>query len=87
MLIDHLVKAGALMNHFVKTDAVLFDKVYDADERGRRKLKEKGRKAVIPPKKNCFEPSNCDQYLYKSRHLIENFSTKLKAVQLRCHRL
>ncbi|ETZ07313.1 hypothetical protein P618_200497 [Holospora obtusa F1] len=36
----------------VKVDAVLSDK------RVRRKLNEKAREAVIPLKKNCFEPSN-----------------------------
>ncbi|WP_161630390.1 transposase [Holospora undulata] len=36
----------------MKAGAVLADKAYDTDERGRRKLKEKGCKAVIPPKKN-----------------------------------
>ena len=61
-----------------KAGAVLADKAYDADERMRQKLKEKGREAVIPPKKNRLEPSNYDKYLYKSRHLIENFFAKLK---------
>lgn len=66
------------MDHLVRADAVLADKAYDADERMRQKLKEKGCEPVIPPKKNRLEPSNYDQYLYKSRHLIENFFAKLK---------
>jgi transposase len=57
---------------------VFADKAYDADERMRRKLKEKAREAVIPPKKNRLEPSHYDRNLYKSRHLIENFFAKLK---------
>lgn len=58
--------------------AVLADKAYDADERVRNKLKEKAREAVIPPKKNRLEPPHYDKYLYKTRHLIENFFAKLK---------
>jgi transposase len=57
---------------------VFADKAYDADEPMRRKLKEKGREAVIPPKKNRLEPSHYDKYLYKTRHVIENFFAKLK---------
>lgn len=46
----------------VKADTVLADKAYDADERVRRKLKEKIREAVIPPKKKHLEPSNYDKW-------------------------
>jgi transposase len=66
------------MDNLVKADEVLADKAYDADERMRQKLKEKGREAVIPPKKNRLTPAYYDKDLYKSRHLIENFFAKLK---------
>ena len=36
------------------------------------------RAVIIPPKKNRLEPRLYDKYLYKSRHLIENFFAKLK---------
>ena len=35
-------------------------------------------KIVIPPKSNRKNPRIYDEYLYKSRHLIENFFAKLK---------
>jgi hypothetical protein len=57
---------------------VLADNAYDADERVRNKLKEKGCEAVIPPKKNRFDPSHCDKNLYKTCHLFENFFAELK---------
>ena len=66
------------MDNMVKADAVLADKAYDADERMRQKLKEKGREAVIPPKKNRLTPAYYDKDVYKSRHLIENLFAKLK---------
>ena len=58
--------------------AVLADKAYDADERVRQKLEEKGCMAVIPPKSNRKNPSDYDKDIYKERHLIENFFAKLK---------
>ncbi|MGL4426535.1 MAG: IS5 family transposase [Alphaproteobacteria bacterium] len=70
--------ADALMEHVVKADAVLADKAYDADERVRSKLKEKGRQAVIPPRKNRRILLPYDKHLYKARYLMENFFAKLK---------
>jgi transposase len=70
--------SDALMDHLTKADAVLADKAYDADERMRQKLEEKGCIAVIPSKKNRIIPIDYDKHTYKSRHLIENFFAKLK---------
>jgi transposase len=70
--------ADALMDEITKAGAVLADKAYDADERVRYKLQEKGCTAVIPPKKNRVNPSDYDKELYKDRHLVENFFAKLK---------
>jgi transposase len=67
-----------LLPKLLAADAVLADKAYDADERVILPLKEKGVEVVIPPKKNRLEPRLYDKYLYKSRHLIENFFAKLK---------
>ncbi len=44
----------------------------------RKKLENKGRQAVIPSKKNRLHPADYNKNLYKARHLIENFFTKLK---------
>jgi transposase len=66
------------MGTLTKASAVLADKAYDADERMRDKLKEKGVTAVIPPKKSRVNPADYDKDVYKYRHLIENFFAKLK---------
>ena len=67
-----------LMDTLTKADATLADKAYDADERMRDKLKEKGCLTVIPSKKNQVNPIDYDKDFYKSRVLIENFFAKLK---------
>ena len=58
------------------------DKAYDADERVREFLVERGIQSVIPSRKNRLSPHPYDKDLYKARHLIENFFAKLK--QYRC---
>lgn len=76
---DHdLEGADALMDQLTQAKAVLADKAYDADERMRDKLREKGCESVIPFKKNRLAPQNYDKEVYKARHLIENFFAKLK---------
>lgn len=70
--------ADALMDEITKADALLADKAYDADERVRQKLIEKGCIAVIPSKSNRINPASYDKDVYKERHLIENFFAKLK---------
>ena len=66
------------MNKMTNAKVLLADKAYDADERMRKKLEEKGCILVIPPKSNRKNPSGYDRDLYKARHLIENFFAKLK---------
>ena len=66
------------MDEITKADALLADKAYDADERVRQKLEEKGCVAVIPPKSNRKTPLTYDKDIYKERHLIENFFARLK---------
>lgn len=70
--------SDALMDEITKAAAVLADKAYDADERMRDKLKERGCIAVIPPRSNRNNPATYDKDIYKDRHLIENFFAKLK---------
>ena len=70
--------SDTLMDHLTQADAALADKAYDADERVRQKLKEKGCKAIIPSKISRLNPFDYDKDLYKARHLIENFFAKLK---------
>ena len=62
----------------IKGEAILGDKAYDADARVIDVMKEKGVEVVIPSKSNRKEVREYDRFLYKSRHLIENFFAKLK---------
>ena len=41
-------------------------------------LREAGKEAIIPPKRNRKAPRDYDRDLYRDRHLIENFFAKLK---------
>lgn len=70
--------ADVLIDRLTQANAALADKAYDADERVRERLAEKGCQVVIPPKKNRLNPADYDKDLYKARHLIENFFAKLK---------
>ncbi|AOX04104.1 IS5 family transposase [Moorena producens PAL-8-15-08-1] len=54
------------------------DKGYDADQRVIERLKQQGKVAVIPPKRNRTIAREYDKHLYKARHLIENFFARLK---------
>lgn len=66
------------MDELTKANSVLADKAYDANERMRDTLDEKGVVSVIPPKKSRVDTIDYDKELYKARHLIENFFAKLK---------
>ena len=59
-------------------DTVLADRAYDADARVLDVLQTAGKTAVIPPKRHRKEQRPYDRELYKTRHLIENFFSKLK---------
>jgi transposase len=62
----------------VEAEAILADKAYDADERVRIPLTERGIEVVIPSKNNRKYPYDYDRVLYQARHLVENFFAKLK---------
>lgn len=66
------------MGQLTQAEAALADKAYDADERVRQKLEEKGCLPVIPSKLNRLFSKPYDTALYQARHLIENFFAKLK---------
>jgi hypothetical protein len=57
----------------VEAEAILADKAYDADERVRIPLTERGIEVVIPSKNNRKHPYDYDRVLYQARHLVENF--------------
>ncbi len=60
-----------------KVEYVFGDKAYDADSI-LRTIAEMGAEAVIPPKRNRKEQRDYDKELYKERHLVECFFSKLK---------
>jgi len=57
---------------------VLADKGYDAEARVLAPLREAGKAAVIPPRRNRTIRREYDRALYEARHLIENFFCALK---------
>ena len=73
-----LVGADVLLPRLGPVKAVLADKAYDANHRVRARLQSKQSQAVIPSRSNRLRPHHYDRYLYKARHLIENFFAKLK---------
>ena len=58
-------------------DALLADKAFDADHL-RSALYERGAKAVIPAKRNRITHIPHDEEMYKWRHLVENYFSKIK---------
>jgi transposase len=62
----------------IAAPTVIADKGYDAEARVLAPLREAGKTAVIPPKRNRKMPRHFDRDLYAARHLIENFFAKLK---------
>nr|WP_232310109.1 MULTISPECIES: transposase [Francisella] len=56
---------------------ILADKAYFSDENVRF-LKENGNTVVIPARENYTKDHNIDWHIYKERHLIENFFSKIK---------
>jgi len=62
----------------VAAPTVIADRGYDAEARVLAPLREAGKVAVIPPKRNRKEQRDDDRDLYGARHLVENFFCKLK---------
>jgi len=58
-------------------DALLGDKAFDADHL-RQDLAARGAKAVIPAKRNRTTHIPHDEEMYKWRHLVENYLSKIK---------
>jgi transposase len=62
----------------ISSDVLIADKGYDADKRVRAVLARAGKTAVIPPRRNRKRPVSYDKELYKKRHHVENFFSRLK---------
>ncbi|WP_372365295.1 transposase [Candidatus Uabimicrobium sp. HlEnr_7] len=61
----------------LKSDALLADKAYYAEERVLSKLDQMGVTPVISAKSNIKSPRSYDKHLYKP-YLVENFFEKLR---------
>ncbi len=55
----------------VDAEMIIADKSYDAEARVLAPLREAGKVAVIPPRRNRTEQGAYDADLYAARHLIE----------------
>jgi transposase len=66
----------------IESEVLIADKAFDADKRVRAVLSGSGKTAVIPPPPGGYpgraDPAHYDRELYKERHKIENFFSRLK---------
>ena len=61
----------------IDAGSLIADKGYDSDEVVGLACNA-GMQVVIPPKRNRKEQRECDEYLYRLRHLVENAFLLLK---------
>lgn len=57
---------------------VIADKAYDAVQRLIAPLQKAGKNVVIPSRRTCKLQRRYDKHLYRERHLVEQFCSKLK---------
>jgi len=62
----------------IAAPTLIADKGYDAEARVLAPLRDAGKTAVIPPRRNRSEQREYDRDLYAARHLAEDFFCKLK---------
>ena len=73
---NDITQADALVAD-VYDSYVVADKGYDSDA-FRDKLLEQNCTPAIPPRSNRINPSTYDEYIYKERHVVECFFSKIK---------
>jgi transposase len=73
----HNMKGVAPLIKDISFDALLADKAFDADWL-LQDLNARGATAVIPPKANRTVQRDYDTEVYKWRHMVENYFTKIK---------
>ncbi len=73
---SEIVGVGSLIEGLT-FDAFLGDKAFDADHL-RDALHERGAQVVIPAKRNRKTHIPHDEEIYKWRHLVENYFSKIK---------
>jgi transposase len=75
-----LAGADALLAD-IAAATVIADRGYDAEARVLAPLREAGKAAAIPPRRNRTEQRDYDRDLYAARHLVENFFCRLKQLR------
>ncbi len=73
----HDIKEGPALIGNRESQYVIGDKSYDADE-FIRLIEAQHAIPVIPPRSNRKDPREYDRELYKERHLVECFVSKIK---------
>ena len=77
MAIKLIIEASASANESVKDANILGDKAFDSDEFINQILSQNCT-PVIPPRENRTVKRDVDYILYKERHLVECFFSKIK---------
>jgi transposase len=74
---EHDITQAEELTKDLENSPVLGDKGYDS-KKFVDYLRKKGCEAVIPSRSNSKEKREIDKHLYKERHLVENFFSKIK---------
>jgi transposase len=74
---DHDITQAEELTKELRNTKLLADKGYDSKSFVNY-LEGKGCEAVIPSRSNSKEKRKIDKHLYKERHLVENFFSKIK---------
>ena len=74
---DSIVAVDVLRHIDISSSTILADKAYGTKEI-LDYIQSQDEDYAIPPKSNTKNTWKCDWFLYKERHLVENFFLKLK---------
>ncbi len=74
---SELAGADALLPT-IAAPTLIADRGYDAEARVLAVLRDAGKAAIIPPRRNRTDQRAYDRDLYAARHLIEHFFCRLK---------
>ena len=72
-----ITQANDLLQDIGRASYIIADKGYNSSKL-REEIIKQGAKPVIPSKRNSINPIEYDKYIYKERHLVECFFSKIK---------
>jgi transposase len=75
---SHDLEGANVLLRVTPGQIVIADKGYDAQAWVVQPLLDKGKEVFIPSRSTSKGPRKYDRYLYKERHLVENFFARLK---------